>query len=123
MPWREVPAVALYFGTGNRNKAQRVHIHDAAFGIAFVNGITAAMSPWVDRAVIEDNRGDAVTFAGYGKLTNSIVRRNGYDDGDRGAGTRLPPGGALYASSVNPHVAGSKATRSPMRAAPTSSST
>lgn len=103
MPWREVPAVSLYFGTGARNKAQRVHIHDAAFGIAFVNGITAEMSPWVDRALIEDNRGDAVTFAGYGKLTNSIVRRNGFDDGDSGTGTRLPPGGALYASSVNTH--------------------
>ncbi len=103
MPWREVPAVSLYFGTGYRNKAQRIHIHDAAFGIAFVNGITEQMSPWVDAAVIEDNRGDAVTFAGYGKLTNSIVRRNGFDDGDSGAGTRLPPGGALYASHVNVH--------------------
>ena len=103
MPWREVPAVSLYFGTGFGNKASRVHIHGAAFGVAFVNGNTEQMSPWVDGSIIEDNRGDAVTFAGYGKLTNSIVRRNGYDDGDSGAGTRLPPGGALYASNVNQH--------------------
>ncbi len=103
MPWREVPAVSLYFGTGFRNKAQRLRIHGAAFGVAFVNGNTEAMAPWVDAAVIEDNRGDAVTFAGYGKLTNSTVRRNGFDDGDSGTGTRLPPGGALYASNVNTH--------------------
>lgn len=103
MPWREVPFISLYFGTGSGNKAQRIHIHNTAFGITFVNGITAAMSPWVDAAIVEDNRGDAVTFAGYGKLTNSRIRRNGYDDGDSGAGTRLPPGGALYASHVNDH--------------------
>ncbi|MBA3539177.1 MAG: hypothetical protein H0T79_06085 [Deltaproteobacteria bacterium] len=103
MPWREVAATSLYFGTGFRNKAQRLHLHGAAYGIAFVNGITAEMSPWVDRAKLEDNRGDAVTFAGYGKITNSIVRRNGFDDGDSGTGTRLPPGGALYASHVNVH--------------------
>ncbi len=103
MPWREVPTVSLYFGTGFRNRAARMHIHGTAFGVAFVNGNTAAMTPSLDRAVIEDNRGDAVTFAGYGKLTNSIVRRNGFDDGDSGAGTRLPPGGALYASHVNTH--------------------
>lgn len=113
MPWRETPAVSLYFGTGHRNKAQRLHIHDAAFGVAFVNGNTETMSPWVDASIIEDNRGDAVTFAGYGKLTNSIVRQNGFDDGDSGSGTRLPPGGALYASHVNQYggwIAGNQIT-------------
>ena len=101
MPWREVRAISLYFGTGYENLADGVDIHHAGLGVVFVNGNTEAMSPWVDHAVITDNRGDSVTFAGYGKLTNSVIARNGYDDGDSGSGTRLPPGGALYASYVN----------------------
>ncbi len=102
MPWRKIRSRSLYFGTGFGNKADFIHIHNTAFGVVFVNGNTQAMAPWVDHATLFHNRGDAVTFAGYGKLTNSTIHENGFDDGDSGAGTRLPPGGALYASSVNP---------------------
>ncbi len=103
MPWRKIRSRSLYFGTGTGNKADSIKIHNTAFGVVFLNGTTQAMAPWVDHATIFHNRGDAVTFAGYGKLTNSTIHENGFDDGDSNAGTRLPPGGALYASSVNPH--------------------